>query len=85
MPNYKYNKFFHKNNSKAFDAVHSPGDIAPSSGIFKCEACGFEAVSTKGNPLPPATDCRTHDKAWKCEKGEVSWRLVAAAIHVRKG
>jgi hypothetical protein len=66
-----------------FSKYFKPGDKVPVSGIYKCDTCGFEAVSTagEGNPLPPAARCEKHHAAWKCEPGVVRWRLVAAAIH----
>jgi len=71
--------------SAAFKETYSPGIKAPHSGIYRCDACGFEAVSTEGNSLPPAKDCTQHDNArWKCAKGEVKWRLVAYAIHLKE-
>jgi hypothetical protein len=70
--------------SNVFKELHNPGVNAPSSGIYKCDTCGFEAVSTEGNPLPPAKTCEQHDNArWKCAKGDVKWRLVAYAIHLK--
>jgi hypothetical protein len=70
--------------SAAFKEKLSPGIKAPHSGIYKCDSCGFEAVSTEGNSLPPAKTCEEHDKArWKCAKGEIKWRLVAYAIHLK--
>ncbi len=81
MPNYKYIQFFHKVDSPDFDKLLHPGTLAPYSGIYRCENCGFEASSTAGNPLPPARDCGSHGSRWKCAPGTITWRLVAAAIH----
>jgi hypothetical protein len=83
MPNYKYSTGFNKNDSTEFDKVYPPGTPAPNSGIYRCEACGFEADSTRGNPLPPARSCALHSPLWKCGHGVVQWRLVAAAVHQR--
>jgi hypothetical protein len=84
MPNYKDSQYFQQNTSPAFDQTYHPGTITPSSGVYRCESCGYEAVSTQGHPLPPATNCLHHSTAWKCSPGRVQWRLVAAAIHVWK-
>jgi hypothetical protein len=82
MPNYKNGTYFQQNQSPLFDHTYPPGALTPTSGVYRCDACGFEAVSTKDHPLPPATDCRRHSSAWNCTSGDVRWRLVAAAIHV---
>lgn len=83
MPNYKDGAVFNRlSNDGNFDTIHWPGQITPFSGIYKCQSCGFEAVSTKGNPLPPERACANHHSQWRGYQGTVSWRLVAAAIHV---
>jgi hypothetical protein len=82
MPNYKQAEYFATNTSGEFDQVHHPGYITPTSGIYRCEACGYEAVSTKGHPLPPVVSCLQHNATWKCRPGRPVWRLVAAAVHV---
>jgi hypothetical protein len=66
-----------------FSTYFKPGEKVPRSGIYKCVACGYEAVSTaeEGNPLPPAKRCENHHPAWKGRQGDAQWRLVAAAIH----
>lgn len=85
MPNYKNAAVFHQLPADGnFDTTHLPGQITPFSGIYKCQSCGFEAVSTKGNPLPPERACSSHHIQWIGYRGKVTWRLVAAAIHVGK-
>ena len=84
MPNYKYNQYFGQNTSTVFDQVLTPGTITPVSGIYRCEACGYEAVSTEGHPLPPTMICLSHGAGWVCNHGLVRWRLVAAAVHISK-
>ena len=81
MPNYKYSQFLRTNTSSTFDGVLTPGTPTPSSGIYRCESCGFEVVSTFGHPLPPTQVCPNHSPRWQCAHGPVRWRLVAAAIH----
>ncbi len=82
MPYYKHDHFLHRSDETLFDQVHDPGVAAPCSGIYRCETCGFEAVSSDRNPLPAAQDCQQHDSRWHCQPGIVRWRLVSAVIHV---
>jgi len=83
MPNYKDGSVFNQlPNDPNFDTIHAPGQTTPFSGIYKCRSCGFECVSVKGKPLPPEYGCSGHHPLWKVSSGAVSWRLVAAAIHV---
>jgi hypothetical protein len=83
MPNYKDGSVFnHRPTDGNFDTIHLPGQITPFSGIYKCQSCGFECVSTKGHPLPPESVCSSHHPQWRAYSSAVSWRLVAAAIHV---
>lgn len=85
MPNYKDGSVFnHLPSDPNFDTIHLPGHLTPFSGIYRCQSCGFECVSTKGHTLPPERACDLHHREWKVFTGVVSWRLVAAAIHVTK-
>jgi hypothetical protein len=82
MPNYKDSTYFHERSSSGFDKIYKPGTPTPTSGIYRCESCGFEAVSTAGHPLPPTETCPQHNPTmWPCKHGLVRWKLVAAAIH----
>jgi len=81
MPNYADGTYFTQRDTSTFNQVFAPGTPAPASGIYRCDACGFEASSTVGHPLPPARDCGAHGARWRCARGHVRWRLVAAAIH----
>jgi hypothetical protein len=88
MPNYKDGSVFgHLPNDTNFDTIHRPGQRTPFSGIYRCQNCGFEAVSTHGHPLPPETSCfqhgTQHGTNWSGAYGTVTWKLVAAAIHIR--
>lgn len=50
---------------------HPPGKEAPVSGIYTCATCYLEAVSSKGEPLPPQhSDCE-----------ETVWLLAVEAQH----
>ena len=84
MPNYKYSSVFHQRpNDGNFDIIHSPGQIVQFSGIYRCVNCGFEAVSTRGNWLPPEANCSQHSPRWPSAYGNPRWQLVAAAIHTK--
>jgi len=81
MPFYKHSVFT-KSDSAAFDQTYPPGARTPYSGIYRCEVCGFEVVSTEGHPLPPEHSCVQHSAQWQCRHGIVRWRLVTAPVHV---
>jgi hypothetical protein len=81
MPNYKNASVFTQLTSNGFDTTHLPGQLTPSSGIYRCVSCGFECVSTQGHPLPPESACTAHSPRWKTSYSSVRWQLVAAAIH----
>ena len=66
--------YFRYSNGPAFDVLHEPGDETPYSGIYRCEACGDEIASNKGNPLPP----QNHNQH-PPSQGRIRWRLIAAA------
>ena len=53
MAQYKYGGYLTQSNHSEYDNIYCPGSIAPNSGIYRCEACGDEVASNKGNPLPP--------------------------------
>ncbi len=73
MANYKYSKFLSQSNHTAFDAIHHPGQTAPHSGIYRCEGCGVNVVSTHGHVLPPQNH---HQHTFA--QGTIRWRLIAA-------
>jgi hypothetical protein len=62
-------------NPAAFAPIYTAGTPAPWSGIYRCVFCGWEAVSTKGHPLPPQHLGHQHALP-------IAWRLVAGARHV---
>ena len=72
MAYYKYLQFLDQNDHAAFDAVSSPGEPTPHSGIYRCEVCGQSVVSTLNHPLPP----QNHHQHPKREA--IRWRLVVA-------
>ena len=68
---YKYQKYVNYLDYAQFDKVYEPGISAPSSGIYRCEGCGREAVSTITHPLPPQNH-HEHTVA----QGKIRWRLI---------
>ena len=85
MPNYKDGSVFNQRPTDGnFDTIHSPGQITPFSGIYKCQSCGFECASVVGNTLPPESWCSYHHPKWNATATQVRWKLVAAAVHVNK-
>jgi len=73
MAIYKYPQFVSQHNSPAFDAVNSASTPTPYSGIYRCEGCGKNIVSTEGHHLPPQNH-HQHTPA----QGTIRWRLVVA-------
>lgn len=74
MAQYKYNKYLNQNDSNAFDTIYKPGDTTPNSGIYRCESCGDEVASNKGNPLPP----QNHHQH-RTGQGAIRWKLIVFA------
>ncbi len=73
MAVFKNKDYFEHSTNAAFDQIHEPGDHAPHSGIYRCEGCGENAVSTYSHPLPPQNH-HQHTVA----QGAIRWRLIAA-------
>lgn len=73
MAVYRYSKFLEPSSHKAFDQIHHPGQATPYSGIYRCEGCGINEVSTYGHPLPP----QNHHQH-STSQGAIRWRLVVA-------
>jgi hypothetical protein len=71
MALYMYSTYLQQVDHQAFKTIHSPGDITPYSGIYRCEGCGHEIVSTHGHPLPPQNH---HQHTY--QQGSIHWRLV---------
>lgn len=83
MAIYKYSEYLKRSGDGAFDKIRTPGTLAPHSDIYRCEACGFEASSAEGNPLPPARTCDQHHARWSCNPGQVRWGLAVYAEHTK--
>lgn len=56
-----------------FFKTYPPGAVTSCEGIYRCQGCGKEAISTSIQPLPP----RNHH-AHTPGQGEVCWRLYVA-------
>lgn len=74
MALYKHAVFFQTSHHGNFDTLWGPGGIAPDSGIYRCEVCGYEIGLSKGHPLPTQNH-HPHPPNARM----IRWRLVAAA------
>ena len=56
-----------------FDEIYSPGDSAPYSGIYRCQArgCRREIVALEGKALPSEDD-HQHEQ----QHGRIGWKLI---------
>ena len=75
MAQYKYSHYLTNNCEKRFDPAEPPGAVTSHTGIYKCQGCGAEVVSVKGDPLPPASH-HQHSLA----QGGMAWRLIVATL-----
>ena len=73
MAYYKYLHYLTSLSDPKFDPAHPPGANTPLTGIYKCQGCGTEVVSTADDPLPPASH-HQHSLA----QGEMAWQLIVA-------
>ncbi|WP_439842233.1 hypothetical protein [Aeromonas taiwanensis] len=74
MAQYKYEKYLNKSDHSEYDKLYSPGDHCTNSGIYRCEACGDEIASNKGNPFPP----QNHHQH-SAGLGAIRWKLIVFA------
>lgn len=81
LPYLKNLEGYQQSASRVFSTLIVPGGTATESGIYHCEACGFEVACVSGAALPREQSCSNHEKRWKCRQGSVRWRLVAAPIN----
>lgn len=72
MAIYKYPRFLSQSNHQAFDQLHGPGVSVPYSGLYRCEVCGHEIVSTFGNTFPP----QNHHQ--HSGRQPIQWRLTVS-------
>ena len=73
MATYKDGKYLTQLNHAAFDTITPVGHTAPYSGIYRCEGCGHEIVSTYGHVLPP----QNHPQHSPLQ-GQIRWRLIVS-------
>jgi len=71
MALYKHKQYLNASDHGAFDLLRDPGNIAPNSGIYRCEVCGVEIVSEKSIQLPPKNH---HIHVEELER--IQWRLI---------
>lgn len=76
MAFYKAQQYLSHNSDATFDVLYHPAQHTPYSGIYRCEGCGVEAVSTKGHPLPP----QNHHQHTALQ-GPIRWRLIVMSTH----
>ena len=74
MAIYKYAHFLTKSDHQAFDQLHAAGGSVPYSGLYRCEVCGHEIVSTYGNTLPPQNHHQHPNRQ------PIQWRLTASHV-----
>ena len=75
MAQYKYLHYLTNLSDPKFDPALAPGAVTPHSGIYKCQGCGNEIISTAGDPLPPPSH---HQHSLK--EGGIAWRLIVATV-----
>jgi hypothetical protein len=76
MAEYKYSQYLIQGNNKAYDQLHSPGVLAPYSGIYRCAVCGHEDTCVSGKPLPPQNHHQHNPPA------PIQWKLIVAHAHI---
>lgn len=75
MAQYKYSKYLTQSDNTEYDATNNPGATCNNSGIYRCEGCGDEIASNKGNPFPPQNH---HQHA--VGSIPIKWKLIVFAI-----
>lgn len=75
MATYKYKNYVNQSDHAEFDNLHTPGEIAYNSGIYRCEGCGDEIAANKDNPLPP----QNHHQH-STSQGKIRWKLTVFAV-----
>ncbi len=75
MADYKYVELRQINNA-IFEKLHYIiRDTNAVLGIYRCQICGHQCVSTQHHPLPPQ-DHHTHHN-----RQPIQWRLIVASTH----
>ncbi|HWU63583.1 MAG TPA: hypothetical protein VN112_16310 [Ensifer sp.] len=70
MAYYKNGNFLTQESGAEFDALHSPGQKTPYSGIYRCTVCGLSCTSVIDHPLPP----QNHHQ--HTQQANIRWQLV---------
>jgi hypothetical protein len=73
MAVYKYTHYLTQVNTVPFDTITHPATPTPYSGIYRCEGCGVNVVSTQGHHMPPQNH---HQHA--IAQGTIRWKLIVA-------
>lgn len=73
MSVYKFERFLRHSNDNIFDDVHAAGAVAPRSGIYRCDGCGYEITLSEVKALPGPTH---HEHTPKQKL--VRWKLIVA-------
>jgi len=76
---FRYRNLVHQTDHQAFDALLQPGEATPFSGIYRCEVCGYDIVSSKGLPMP--LNAHHHHAL---TQGPIRWRLIVRTIQKTK-
>jgi hypothetical protein len=74
MAQYKYSSYLSQADHSEYDTLYKPGANCPNSGIYRCEGCGDEIASNKGNPFPPQNH-HQHPSG----SGSIQWKLIVFA------
>ncbi|HYJ05279.1 MAG TPA: hypothetical protein VEX43_09100 [Chthoniobacterales bacterium] len=75
MAQFKHLQLLTRLPDSKFDQAHASGATTPHSGIYKCQGCGTEIISTAGDPLPPPSH---HQHS--LNQGGVAWQLIVATV-----
>ncbi len=51
--------------------IYKPGATVPASGIYRCQGCGDEITSNKGDPFPPQNTSQH-----PCSLDKIWWELI---------
>src|SRR5450830_1152460 len=73
MADYKNPSVVARSMHPRFDELTSPGEAVPYSGIYRCDGCAHEIVSTEGHVMPP----QNHHQH-SSEQGAIRWRLIVS-------
>jgi hypothetical protein len=74
MARYKYGEYLTQSDHEIYDEIHKPGATVPHSGIYRCNACGDEIASNKGDPFPP----QNHHQ--HTSGSPIRWQLLVRSV-----